>query len=149
MMRKDSAFYVHICRWQIQYCSHSPQAQDVNWTYIRRWEDVQDVFWTLYVRSVYVLFLQGWEIWSVQNLEFTTFEGNNKYKSKIIFRNKILNLRWAFICKLFLQKTPSQMYKASTAWNAQEANTSWKISLTIIMRKLVRIRAYIWSLHYC
>ena len=29
--------------------------QDVNWTYIRRSEDVQDIFWTPYVRSIYVL----------------------------------------------------------------------------------------------
>ena len=37
----------------------SPQTQDVNWTYIRRWEDVLDVFWTSYVRSIYVLCLPG------------------------------------------------------------------------------------------
>ena len=36
-----------------------PSTQDVNWTYIRRSEDVQDVFWTSYVRSIYVLFLLG------------------------------------------------------------------------------------------
>ena len=29
--------------------------QDVSWTYIRRSEDVLDVFWTSYVRSIYVL----------------------------------------------------------------------------------------------
>ena len=37
----------------------TPQAQDVNWTYIRRSEDVLDVFWTSYVRSIYVLCLWG------------------------------------------------------------------------------------------
>ena len=35
--------------------------QDVNWTYIRRSEDVLDVFWTSYVRSIYVLCLRGIE----------------------------------------------------------------------------------------
>ena len=35
-----------------------PQMQDVNWTYIRRLEDVLDVFWTSYVRSIYVLRLR-------------------------------------------------------------------------------------------
>ena len=35
------------------------KTQDVNWTYIRRSEDVLDVFWTSYVRSVYVLGLRG------------------------------------------------------------------------------------------
>ena len=33
----------------------TPWTHDVNWTYIRRSEDVQDVFWTFYVRSIYVL----------------------------------------------------------------------------------------------
>ena len=33
--------------------------QDVNWTYIRRSEDIQGVFWTSYVRSIYVLCLRG------------------------------------------------------------------------------------------
>ena len=35
------------------------QTQDVNWTYIRPSEDAQDVFWTSYLRSIYVLCLQG------------------------------------------------------------------------------------------
>ena len=39
----------------------TPQTQDVNWTYIRRSEDVLDVFWTSYVRSIYVLCLWGKE----------------------------------------------------------------------------------------
>ena len=36
-------------------------SQDVNWTYIRRSEDIQDVFWTSYMRSVYVLCRLGSE----------------------------------------------------------------------------------------
>ena len=32
-----------------------PWTQDVNWTYIRRSEDVLDFFWTSYVRLIYVL----------------------------------------------------------------------------------------------
>ena len=36
-----------------------PVEQTVNWTYIKRSEDVLDIFWTSYVRSVYVLCLQG------------------------------------------------------------------------------------------
>ena len=32
----------------------TPQTQDVSWTYIRRSEDVPDVFWTSYIRSIYV-----------------------------------------------------------------------------------------------
>ena len=34
-------------------------SQDVSWTYIRRLEDVLEVFWTSYVRSIYVLCLRG------------------------------------------------------------------------------------------
>ena len=41
-MLKTSAFPSHI--------------EDVNLTYIRRSEDVQDVSWTSYVRSIYVLY---------------------------------------------------------------------------------------------
>ena len=39
-----------------QYCS--TWTQDVNWTYKRRSEDVLDVFWTSYARSIYVLCLE-------------------------------------------------------------------------------------------
>ena len=34
---------------------YTPWAQDVNWTYIRRSEDILEVFWASYVRSIYVL----------------------------------------------------------------------------------------------
>ena len=37
----------------------TPQTQDLNWTYIRCSEDVLHIFWTSYVPSIYVLFLQG------------------------------------------------------------------------------------------
>ena len=37
----------------------SPWTQGINWTYIRRSEDVLDVFWTCYVRSIYVMCLRG------------------------------------------------------------------------------------------
>ena len=33
----------------------SPWTQDVNWTYIRRSEDTLDVFWTSYIRLIYIL----------------------------------------------------------------------------------------------
>ena len=39
--------------------SSSNLAQDVNFTHIRCSEDVLDVFWTSYVRSIYVLCLRG------------------------------------------------------------------------------------------
>ena len=47
-----------ICYGQI--APTSPYTQDVNWTYIRRSEDEQDICWTSYVRSIYVLCLRGY-----------------------------------------------------------------------------------------
>ena len=40
---------------QIPVVLGSPWTQDVNWKYTRRSEDVQDIFWTSYVRWIYVL----------------------------------------------------------------------------------------------
>ena len=51
----------------------TPWAQDVNWTYIKRSEDVQDVFWTSYVRSIYVLCLRG-RIDIMSNTSIVTFK---------------------------------------------------------------------------
>ena len=46
--------------FRVKHKQTSPQStQDVNWTNIRRSEDFQDVFWTSYVRSVYVLYRLG------------------------------------------------------------------------------------------
>ena len=32
-----------------------PWTQEVNWTYMRRSEDLQSVFWTSYVRLIYIM----------------------------------------------------------------------------------------------
>ena len=40
------------------------QTKNVNWTYISRLEDLHDVFWTSYVRSIDVLCLRG-DFWDV------------------------------------------------------------------------------------
>ena len=37
----------------------APWTQEVNWTYTRRSESDQNVFWTFYVRSIYVLRLRS------------------------------------------------------------------------------------------
>ena len=80
--------------------SISQWTQDVNWTYIRRSEDVQDVFWTSYVRSSYVLCLLGsfWNSlialltkrnrWSTcLNFSFITWISSSKF-------DEILFVRW-------------------------------------------------------
>ena len=44
-----------VCTKWCYFLLYTPWAQDVNWTYIRRSEDILEVFWTSYVRSIYVL----------------------------------------------------------------------------------------------
>ena len=44
-----------ICRLYSIHLVLSTWTQDANWTYRKRLEDVQDVFWTSCVRSVYIL----------------------------------------------------------------------------------------------
>ena len=39
------------------YLKDNPCTQNLIWTYIRRSEDVQDAFWTSYVRSIDVCVL--------------------------------------------------------------------------------------------
>ena len=62
---KDVASWREPHSWQLQTLGslvfNSLQTQDVNWPYISRPEgDALDVFWTSYVRSIYVLCLRGW-----------------------------------------------------------------------------------------
>ena len=52
-------------------------SQDVNWTYIRRSEGVQDVFWTSYKRLIYVLCPGGHSeksFWNGEDGIFSTTE---------------------------------------------------------------------------
>ena len=48
----------------------SPYAQDVNWAYIRRSENVHDVFWASYVRSISVVSSGIWLQLSYFNINF-------------------------------------------------------------------------------
>ena len=79
----------------------TPWAQDVNGTYIRRSENVLDVFWTSCVRSIYVLcpggnflilFLKIWRLFP-----FVISDGTIFYifetKQRSEFRSKRLQLR--------------------------------------------------------
>ena len=47
---------------QLSYQEIIPLTQDANWMYIRRSEDALDVFWTSYVRSIYLVCLRVGEI---------------------------------------------------------------------------------------
>ena len=50
--------WVNICaRLAIETLIPTPWTQDVSWTYIWRLEDVQDVLWVSFMRSIYVLCL--------------------------------------------------------------------------------------------
>ena len=74
----------------------TPWTQDVNWTYIRRWEDVQGVFWASYVRSIYVLCRGGGS--SAQDNPGPVFF------LSVIFRHCCFNLLY-LICKGFTPTT--------------------------------------------
>ena len=52
----ESCFCLDYWYDAVRFCELSPWTQDENWTYIRR-SDVQNIFWTSYVRSIYVLCL--------------------------------------------------------------------------------------------
>ena len=58
ILSKKSKLPVYLHPWKsVKRNKHTPPpwTQDVNSMYIRRSEDVQDVWWTSYVRSIYVL----------------------------------------------------------------------------------------------
>ena len=59
LMRNSKATCICGVVIHLSFCSNqtvdSPWTQEVNWTYIRRSEDVLDALWTFYVRSIYVL----------------------------------------------------------------------------------------------
>ena len=91
--------------------------QDVNSTYIRLSEDIQDVFWTSYVRSIYVQCLRGvplscWWLCLLVYLQCNTEiaktleDLKGKLKTKNILFKHLLILRIFFmllLCNLFLQ----------------------------------------------
>ena len=51
----------HSISYYLQYYrqTNTPWAQDAKWTYIRRSEDVPNIFWTSYVRLIYALCPEG------------------------------------------------------------------------------------------
>ena len=61
--------------------SGTPWAHDENWTYKRRSEEVQDIFWTSNVRSVYILCPGGLgysEKWLFKKINITPHETSRK-----------------------------------------------------------------------
>ena len=53
------------------------ETQDENWTYIRRSENTLDIFWTPYVRSIYMLCPAE----HLGGISSSNFSGIRKYKS--------------------------------------------------------------------
>ena len=77
--------------------------QDVNWTYIRRSEDVQDVFWTSYVRSIYVC------LFGLCVLRISLILPNKKRKRMGFVGGNVSSAtqninKWAEKCDLYLVK---------------------------------------------
>ena len=64
--RPPEMFLKNMCSYNFQNCTGKhlcfPKTQVVNWTFIRRSEDAQNVSWVSYVRSIYVLCLRGWSL---------------------------------------------------------------------------------------
>ena len=73
----------------------SPWAQDVNWTYIRRSEDAMDIFWTSYVRSIYVLCPGGWMqiIWNRECFTWNISDYDYRYESTILSLHGKIRIR--------------------------------------------------------
>ena len=92
------------------WCIYPPTqlTQDVNWTYTIHSEDVLDVFWTSYVRPIYVLCLLGilWTsyLFSRQIIavwaDIPSFKFNKKIKLKNVFK-KFLDTSWKFMMITF------------------------------------------------
>ena len=62
---------------------YTQYTQGINWTYLGGSEDVLDVFWTSYVRSFYVLCLQGKD----RNEEHTEMHMSKKTRTWYILRS--------------------------------------------------------------
>ena len=76
------------------------RAQNVNWTYIRRSEVFLDVFWTSYVRSIYVLCLQA----MIRNMS-CLFE-NNYFQETFIQACQNANYILSAFLKTYLDYLP-------------------------------------------
>ena len=71
---------------------NTPLTQNINWTYIRRSEDVLDVFRTFYVRSIYVLCPLGtWRVIREIYLYDWKEQANIFFKT---FRQALLLVQW-------------------------------------------------------
>ena len=69
----------HLTKRQVNFtCCKviSPWAHDVNWMYIRRSEDIQDIIWTSYVRLTYVL--------SPERYDFTVSKNMRMLKKNLL-----------------------------------------------------------------
>ena len=73
--------YCSFCFPFIYLSIMTPQTQDVNWTYTRRSENVQNVFWTSYVRSIYVQCLRGRRLSNYILIIFLPFSTSHVYRS--------------------------------------------------------------------
>ena len=102
--------FLGYCFWM--FFSHvrrnSPKTQDVTWTYIRCPEDVPDVFWASYVRSTYVLCLQGYRrcMWKKSVLKARVRSSHlEAFCNKSVLKN-VVNFKGKHLCRiLFFKKT--------------------------------------------
>ena len=69
--------------------------QDINWTYIRRSEDIHDVCWTSYARPIYVLYPRGYKYFNklLRREKYHFSLGSDKNEKLYIFWQDVSRLR--------------------------------------------------------
>ena len=88
--------FIKVARWNWRDFKNTCKAitlwtQDIYWTYIRRSEDVQDVFWTSYVLCLRNSCKKNWITCNVLNSPFLS--GGNKCPKKRL-RVEVSNFLW-------------------------------------------------------
>ena len=78
-----------------------PWTKDVNWTYIRHSEDVQGVFWTSYVHSIYVLCPGDQDTWRF----------SERHPNNILFNYMWQNYMWSF-----RERSLNTLWQVQTQW---------------------------------
>ena len=112
----------------------TPQTQDVSWTYIRRSEDVPDVFWTSYIRSIYVQCLRVIKLSKeklYQELGFEYLSSRRWLRKRCLFYKAVVS------------KSPNYLYNYVSTVNPikLEAVTNFYIC--------VEKQNILWTLSFC
>ena len=92
----------------------SPWTQDINWTYIRRLQDILDLFWTSYVRSIYDLCPE------VENIMFCDI-----FK---VSRSKVNPLKFIYVPSYICRRSPIPWLPFLNPEKVNSETTFWSLS---------------------